>query len=287
MWRLAAKLVAGTLLGVLIAAAQTPPAKTAPQRRKSTGTVKQTPPPPPAAIPQMTPEQLPAQPPRVSYQNGRLAVDSQNSTLGDVLTAIRRQTGAQLDLPPGVGSERVAAHLAGPPREVITSLLDGSNLGYIILGSPENPDSLQKVILTVLPKSAPTPSAATASNRPAPTPQAFQPPANDFTGDDDQPDAVTDRNPMPPDQNAPVPPGVPPGVAGQPPQMVPGQPVPSPDGNQNPYVGGEQPRFGQPVQMPPGANQQQNPGQPQVKTPDQLLQELQRMRNRQQNPDQQ
>jgi hypothetical protein len=280
MWRLAGKLVAGTLLGALIAAAQTPPANPA-LHRKPASAVKETPPSPPVAIPQMTPEQLPAQPPRVSYQNGRLAVDSQNSTLGDVLTAIRRLTGAQLDLPAGVGSERVAAHLAGPPREVITSLLDGSSLGYIILGSPENPDSLQKVILTVLPKSAPTPSAATASNRPSPAPQVFQPPANDFTGDDDQPDVVTDRNPMPPDQNAPVPPGVPPGMAGAPPQVVPG-----PDGNQNPYVGGEQPRFGQPVQMPPGANQQ-NPGQPQVKTPDQLLQELQRMRNRQQNPEQQ
>jgi hypothetical protein len=162
MWRLAGKLVAWTLLGALVVAAQTPPAKPASGHRKPASTVKETPPPPPVAIPQMTPEQLPAQPPRVSYQNGRLTVDSQNSTLGDVLTAIRRQTGAQLDLPAGVGSERVAAHLAGPPREVITSLLDGSNLGYIILGSPDNPDSLQKVILTVLPKSPATPGAATA-----------------------------------------------------------------------------------------------------------------------------
>ena len=54
----------------------------------------------PRTIPRMWPEQLPAQPPRVSYQNGELTVDSQNSTLGDILNAIRRLTGSQFEMPP-------------------------------------------------------------------------------------------------------------------------------------------------------------------------------------------
>ena len=102
----------------------------------------------PRSIPRMWPEQLPAQPPRVSYQNGQLTLDSQNSTLSDILTAIRRLTGSQFEIPAGVGSERVASHLSGSPRDVITSLLDGSNVGFIVLGPPDNPGQVQRVILT-------------------------------------------------------------------------------------------------------------------------------------------
>ena len=108
------------------------------------------PPQEPVASAPMTPEQLPAEPPRVIYENGQLTIDSQNSTLTAVLNAIGHQIGAQLEMPPGAATERVAVHLSGSARQAISALLDGSSLNYVIMGSPENPDGVQKVILTKL-----------------------------------------------------------------------------------------------------------------------------------------
>ena len=203
----------------------------------------------------MTPEQMPAAAPRVSYAAGRLTIDSQNSTLNDILSAVRSATGSQIDPPPGNGNERVAAHLTGTPREVLSSLLDGSMLGYVILGSPGNPGGIQKVILTTLAQGpAPAQSNTAVGRNPAP-PGGPEPPEED-------PMVMNDQNPAPPPQ---------PGVAGQP-----GQPGQPPSG----VVGGEQPRYGAPGQpfVPPA--QSQSDGQPQVRTPDQLVQQMQQMRNR-------
>src|SRR5439155_9036157 len=91
---------------------------------------KTVPPPPP------TPEQLPAQPPQVSYLNGQLTIISQNSTLSDILTAVRRQTGAQIEIP-AAASERVAGRMGpGPARTVIAELLNGSHFDYVMIASP-------------------------------------------------------------------------------------------------------------------------------------------------------
>jgi hypothetical protein len=233
----------------------------------------------PVAIAPLTPETMPAEPPRVSYRNGLLQIYSRNATLSDILNAVRRQTGAQIDPAPN-GSERVAAQLSGRPREVLSALLDGANVGYILVGSPDNPDGLNKVLLSRLstaPASAPPVAAASRGFQPQvpPEPEEDEPP----------PEAMMDRNPAMDQQQ--MQPGMP-GMAGQPGQpIVPGQPIPGQPGQPfyqpgqpNPMAGGEQPRFGTPgeapQQVPPQANQ---PGQPQVKTPDQLLQELQRLRN--------
>ena len=206
---------------------------------------------PKPVAPPLTPEQMPAQPPRVTYSNGQLTIDSQNSTLADILTAVRAQTGAQIDPPPNAG-ERVAAHLSGPPREVLSSLLDGANVGYIIVGSPDNQNVVQKVLLTTL-RSGPSPPASAAMNTPPPP--------------------EPDDEPPPPQPMVTPQPGMQPGMHGQP----------------NSFVGGQQSRFGAPgtpQQVAPQPGQAQVPGQPpvpgqpQVKTPQQLLQELQQLRNR-------
>lgn len=91
--------------------------------------------------------QLPASPPQVSFQGGQLTISAQNSTLGDILKAVRAQTGATIELP-GTAPERVVGHFGpGPAREVLTALLNGSHFNYVLLGSPTDPGALDRVIL--------------------------------------------------------------------------------------------------------------------------------------------
>jgi hypothetical protein len=101
---------------------------------------------PAPALP-LRPEQMPATPPQVSFRSGRLAIVAQNSTLGDILRAVRNQTGAAVDVP-GNATERVAGSFGpGPARDVLSSLLNGSHFNYVLLGSASNPDALEHVIL--------------------------------------------------------------------------------------------------------------------------------------------
>jgi|HubBroStandDraft_4_1064222.scaffolds.fasta_scaffold56496_2 hypothetical protein len=104
--------------------------------------VPQTPPPPP------TLEQQAPVPPQVAYQNGQLTIDSQNATLSQVLRSVQTTTGASIDIPPGAGSERVVARLGpGTPKDVLAALLNGSKFNYVILGTPNQPGGVQKVML--------------------------------------------------------------------------------------------------------------------------------------------
>ncbi len=105
-------------------------------------------PPDSVLIPQMTPEELPARAPRVSYRNGQLQIDAENASLAEVLTTVAKETGAQIDQPPDAATERVMAHLSGAPRQVMAGLLDGAKYGYIILSPLEDANGLQTVIIT-------------------------------------------------------------------------------------------------------------------------------------------
>jgi hypothetical protein len=102
---------------------------------------------PAPTVPPPTLAQQPASPPQVSFKGGQLTISAQNSTLGDILKAVRTQTGATIDLP-GTASERVVGHFGpGPARDVLTALLNGSHFNYLILGSPTDPGALDRVIL--------------------------------------------------------------------------------------------------------------------------------------------
>jgi len=70
---------------------------------------------PPQAVapPPAKPEQMPPTVPQVSLQNGLLTIVAQNATLVDILTAVRRLTESALEAPPEAGTERVAVRL-GP-----------------------------------------------------------------------------------------------------------------------------------------------------------------------------
>jgi hypothetical protein len=101
------------------------------------------PPPPPPTL-----EQMPAQPPKVMFSNGLLTIVAENSTLGDILRAVRVQTKAIVEIPPNA-TERVVTHIGpGTVSDVLTSLLNGSHFNYVMLGSPTHPGMVDRLILT-------------------------------------------------------------------------------------------------------------------------------------------
>jgi hypothetical protein len=203
------------------------------------------PPPPPPTL-----EQQAAQPPQVSFLNGQLTIISRNSTLGDILRAVARQTGAAIELPPGAGFERVAGRMGpGPARNVLAELLNGSRYDYVMVASASSPGGLQHVILS--PKAA----GSVSSAAPAAT---YQPPAP-------EPQVISNQADMPPDANA--------DDEGIPPEQSPTQEPPQQQVPPNSGV------------SPDGTPQANGPSG--VKTPEQLLQELQRMQQQQQQQQQQ
>jgi len=84
--------------------------------------------------------------PQVTYQDGLLTIIANNSTLGDILKAVRKQTAAEIDIPDA--KERVVTHLGpAPAREVIAALLNGSRFNYVLLGAASDPNALARVVL--------------------------------------------------------------------------------------------------------------------------------------------
>jgi hypothetical protein len=125
------------------------------QAQPEAAPVAQQPPPPPP-----TPERGPSSPPEVNFQDGKLTIVARNSTMADVLNAVKQKTGAAVEMPP-VSSERVVGQFGpGAPRDVLAQLLNGSHYDYVLLGSPADPGALKKVVLMARangPETAPPP----------------------------------------------------------------------------------------------------------------------------------
>jgi hypothetical protein len=97
-----------------------------------------------------TMQQSPPKVPSVSYSGGQLTIDAVNSTLGEILSAISRISGATLDVSPAANAERVIARLGpGAPREILTTLLSETKFDYIISGSSEDPLMVKTVMVTI------------------------------------------------------------------------------------------------------------------------------------------
>jgi len=184
----------------------------------------------------LPPEQMPASPPEVQFHQGQLTIMASNSTLSDILRAVRDRTGASVDVP-GNATERVVGQFGpGPARDVLASLLNGSHFNYVLLGSADNSFALDRVILT---------SKSSANSQPVETVSASTPQNQAYQAAMVAPqpadtDDTTDDSADTPD-------------------------TPDADDQGNPGQGDDQP------QQPPNALGQ--PGG--VKTPEQLLQELQ------------
>ena len=98
-----------------------------------------------------------AVPPQVTYENNQLTIVASNSTLADVLRAVRKTTGADIDVP--AAPERVVTHLGpGPARDVLADLLNGSRFNYVLLGAAGNDTALTRVVLVAKTEGATSPS---------------------------------------------------------------------------------------------------------------------------------
>ena len=84
----------------------------------------------------------------VSHHGGLLSIHADRATLAEVLNEVHRETGADIELPPGAGQDKVVVDL-GPARagDVLTSLLNGSGFNFIVVGSADDPTRLQRVRL--------------------------------------------------------------------------------------------------------------------------------------------
>jgi hypothetical protein len=265
------------LLGSTLGAGVVTPRKGAPKQVVAAPVQPQvqTPPPPPP-----TPEQMPASPPQVAMTRGLLTIVADNSTMGEILNAVRKVTGAALEIPSAANSERVAAHLGpGTPRDVLHDLFTGSKFDYILVGNPENQDAVQRIILTARAGST-TPGGTAVAGNGAPNQPGQAPP--DGGDAEDQPDNSAEEEPPIPVPE-PASPEQPPvsqqeeTVSPQDQQQItmPNQ-VDINQQQQQQQQPQQQQQQQQPQQQQPQQQQQQGP-----KTPEQLLQELQRMQQRQ------
>jgi hypothetical protein len=139
------------LMLVVLAFAATAAAKTGSPKKshKKKAAVVQAAPEPAqvAPPPPLTPEQGPSYPPEVTFQAGQLTIVARNSTMVDVLTAVKQRTGAAVDMPAASGERVVGRFGPGTPRDVMAQLLNGSHYDYVLLGSPADPGALRKVVL--------------------------------------------------------------------------------------------------------------------------------------------
>jgi hypothetical protein len=102
---------------------------------------------PQGPVPQVPLDSIPAVAPQVIYQSGQLTILAPNSSLADILRAVRKQTAAEIEIPANA-NERVVTNLGpGPAREVVAELLNGSRFNYVLLGSPSDASRLTRVVL--------------------------------------------------------------------------------------------------------------------------------------------
>ncbi|HZQ22846.1 MAG TPA: hypothetical protein VFA89_08605 [Terriglobales bacterium] len=238
------------LFGALYAASGQQPANKSHRKKPAVAPVQ--PAPPPGPLQPLTLDQLPAVAPQVNYQSGQLVVIAQNSTLGDILRAIHKQTGAAVDVPANATERVVGRFGPAPARDVIASLLNGSHFNYVVLGSATDPNAVSQVILTQRTGGA-SPPSNTASAQPAMYPPGQVNPALAQAQQD-----AADANADQPDMSTETP-----GV-----EAV--------EDNTN----GDQEQ--QQADNPQEGSPQGVPQQGQVKTPEQLLQELQQQQQQQQ-----
>jgi hypothetical protein len=193
-------------VALFIGALMCAPAQAAQSKHKAHKVpVKQQAPPPtpvPAPAP-LTLEHMPATPAQVTYENSQLTILARNSTVGDILRAVRKQTGANVDAPPNATQRVVGQFGPGAPRDVLASVLDASGFNYVLLGSPANPNGLEHVIITAKSNEPVTNTATNTPPQPAPDADAGQNDASD-ANDAQEPEQGAPSESFVPQDNPPA-----------------------------------------------------------------------------------
>ncbi len=134
---------------------------------------------------------VPEPPLQITYLHGMLSIRSNKATLSEVLYAVQQKTGADIAIPAGAEQEKVVAYVEpAPAPEVLARLLNGSHFNFLILSAPDDPNKLDRVIL----------STRMDGNFVAPLPQM----QNDNAGNDDDEPPVVQNNQQQPDNPMPA-----------------------------------------------------------------------------------
>ena len=137
----------------------------------------------------------------VTFHNGLLSIRANKANLSEILFAVHQRTGAEVAVAAGAETEQVVAEYGpGPAPEVLAQLLNGSRFNFLILSSPNNPQKLDRVILSLRGNAAvmPLPPIQTAqeeevgppvaSNTPNEPPSANSPQAPPQNPPENRPD---------------------------------------------------------------------------------------------------
>jgi hypothetical protein len=203
-----AGLIAGVLCASCFGAADTPTAKSHRKAAKKPQ-LPTLPSGPQGPVPQISLDIMQAVAPHVTFQDGQLTIVAPNSTLGDILRAVRKLTGAEMEIPANA-TERVVTNLGpGPAPFVVAALLNGSHFNYVLLGAPSDANTLTRVVLVAKsgPDTTPAPPAQTplanVVSPPQPVVAETAPEAADADAADDAEDnadqnaAETEQQPAP------------------------------------------------------------------------------------------
>lgn len=120
----------------------------------------------------------------VWFSRGLLKIHANKATLSEVLTAVQQRTGADISQTAGTEQEKVVVDLGpAPAPEVLEQLLHGSHFNFLILSAANDPNQLDRLILTPRTDGGAMPlQPLQASNVPAqeepvtPDPPQFNPP---------------------------------------------------------------------------------------------------------------
>jgi hypothetical protein len=106
----------------------------------------------------------------VQFAKGQLSIQATNASLSEVLYQIQKKTGAEIAIPAGTEQERVAGDF-GPasPNDVLTELLNGSQLNFVVIGSDADRNVLRSVILSRKGADADPPARFAQTNTSQPT----------------------------------------------------------------------------------------------------------------------
>jgi len=144
---LKAKCALALLLPACGAIAQNVPETTL-RNKAATASASTEPPAQTASVP-LESAKLPTVPQEITYRGGQLKIAAINATMAELLGNVAALIGVTIDIPAGVNSERmpVVEFGPGPVREILATLLNDSNLDYVIQASNADPNRIQSVLL--------------------------------------------------------------------------------------------------------------------------------------------